>query len=1148
MYTKQELAKKVIEQLGAIKPSTQQRLQMAKDAAEAKKEAAAALKILEEAGEWEREREREAKSEEAVAESVADPEEIAEAVAEIADIEAEKIAEAEEVVEAAEEAERELMRAMCRAVMRHPNQEALALAYQVHEKMNLAFAGMPDEAIEWLIGGSSKTSRGGFRPGDAQKFKAFFQTDPRSIAPQQLIQRLESTLTAMAYRAISADWGLHPHEPETIAQRQMHDLLQQMVRPYIVPEINRLYPDRAVDQITWDEEDQRRANNLLTTQGYVSEDSEAEDDESALPEDILSAYHFRRYRTIASPKQSGDPWKDAMAEESDDPCEDKADEAREQKSQEHTWMGAAARAGLPVGRHISGTAPLTLAAMAGVLHWSGPTAEAKQEAKSAAQPPDPRALEALGALLTIPTYLRANFHGPHETQAGNEYFFNIYHKRENLPLQPYVAAARGLDSLAQVADSKVTIPGQSMGLREAIEITGAELAAAMPKVDAYLPMPEVAESKAPPEFDSPQTLSEYLQKLPFDACHRFCASFQDAPPKCLTTAAEVEQSDDEAPLQPSTAARVELLLASLDSERRTAVYAGLRPHLANWVKSAADFAAIAKHLIAVQRVELYQQLKRLDRLPVPDCDSSLTEMLSYLPTKQCEDYVQLHQETIRALLASEAIHYVLGSLKLPAARAICLALGDELAEHIKSYDSFKTVLEVLSQAERLALYHRLGDKLANLIGAKSPLPDKVFEDLPVIEQRYPAVLKTIQAGVNALLAKKARLEYSIFDHKAISLIRLFLNADAMGINTLLDKPVRLNLLIQAVTQINPARCQELLALAQKSEVKESKSRSGYEGGDKRNDKATTLKQIMLVLAIQAGNDELVRKYSSDKDLLAVMSDKNLLRLVQQTNHPKIVALFENELRFLAIKKSWQTPSLHDAIEKHPLLLVKNLIVAGSDIHAVDNNGDTPLHKAVEAARYNPPREPIVRLLLNLGAKTDVRNKQGKTPLDLAEDDQRLLHIFALRSLVAKKPVERNLLVAKELSAAGFDIHKIDDNGDTMLHLAVKKFHSQNPHVEAAVRLLLKLGAKTDAPNYKGETPLDLAKDNPRLLHILVAHQPPKAAPESPIRQPAEGKAEAKIRPQLPRSKSKSDFFQPAVEAQEAQPSHSAPSLARRHSI
>jgi len=70
---------------------------------------------------------------------------------------------------------------------------------------------------------------------------------------------------------------------------------------------------------------------------------------------------------------------------------------------------------------------------------------------------------------------------------------------------------------------------------------------------------------------------------------------------------------------------------------------------------------------------------------------------------------------------------------------------------------------------------------------------------------------------------------------------------------------------------------------------------------------------------------------------------------------------------------------------YELNAIKTLIAAGSDVMALDKFDNTPLHYIVE----NYPSEQInnkfgaIEAILKAGASIKVKNKNGKTPWDLA---------------------------------------------------------------------------------------------------------------------------------------------------------------------
>ncbi|CAO3677126.1 unnamed protein product [Umbelopsis ramanniana] len=81
-----------------------------------------------------------------------------------------------------------------------------------------------------------------------------------------------------------------------------------------------------------------------------------------------------------------------------------------------------------------------------------------------------------------------------------------------------------------------------------------------------------------------------------------------------------------------------------------------------------------------------------------------------------------------------------------------------------------------------------------------------------------------------------------------------------------------------------------------------------------------------------------------------------------------------------------------ANDSEALASLKLLMDAGTDINAQDNNGDTPLHQATEKKL-----SVKVQTLLQLGAKTDIKNNNGKTAKDIADKNnlKNLLRTFNL---------------------------------------------------------------------------------------------------------------------------------------------------------
>jgi len=66
-----------------------------------------------------------------------------------------------------------------------------------------------------------------------------------------------------------------------------------------------------------------------------------------------------------------------------------------------------------------------------------------------------------------------------------------------------------------------------------------------------------------------------------------------------------------------------------------------------------------------------------------------------------------------------------------------------------------------------------------------------------------------------------------------------------------------------------------------------------------------------------------------------------------------------------------------ATEGELLESVKVLIAAGADVNALDDAGETPLHYGAQAS------DDIVKYLAEKGAKLDVKDKKGRTPVEMA---------------------------------------------------------------------------------------------------------------------------------------------------------------------
>ncbi|XP_067109451.1 ankyrin repeat and SOCS box protein 10 isoform X2 [Osmerus mordax] len=176
-------------------------------------------------------------------------------------------------------------------------------------------------------------------------------------------------------------------------------------------------------------------------------------------------------------------------------------------------------------------------------------------------------------------------------------------------------------------------------------------------------------------------------------------------------------------------------------------------------------------------------------------------------------------------------------------------------------------------------------------------------------------------------------------------------------------------------------------------------------------------------------------------------------------------------------------ALHEACQSCQPECVKLLLSYGANANALSEDGLLPLHmctspESIECAKYllqfgaaingrsldedDTPLHVAARngllghteLYLRYGAALDKKNDEGKTPLNSA-----CSHPQELQDL------ERYLRVCRLLLEAGADLHAVDQDKQSPLHMACKNV---NPEV---VDLLLARGACVNEMDYGGQAPM-----------------------------------------------------------------------------
>ena len=61
-------------------------------------------------------------------------------------------------------------------------------------------------------------------------------------------------------------------------------------------------------------------------------------------------------------------------------------------------------------------------------------------------------------------------------------------------------------------------------------------------------------------------------------------------------------------------------------------------------------------------------------------------------------------------------------------------------------------------------------------------------------------------------------------------------------------------------------------------------------------------------------------------------------------------------------------------------MIEYLLDLGADVNAIDDEGDTPLHSAMNAGQNADERRKTIQVLLNRGADPTIEDTGGKRPI------------------------------------------------------------------------------------------------------------------------------------------------------------------------
>ena len=283
---------------------------------------------------------------------------------------------------------------ICRVVMRCPNRDIRKYLELLHRKINEFFINISDESIEWMLSANSETARGGFNNGGtvqpAQKFRVFFSTDPQTISSQALITRISTVCAAIGMSSIKS-------QPDG-SLSFVFDRITTLMKDTIVSRISEVYPKN--DDVT-----ETMAQDIDIEPNNISDASDV-DQEEKQPQQKTPARHYSR----------------------------------------NSWVGRAYMQAIPVRAHVSGTAPLVLAAIDALfLSGSNPDRWFRQ---------DENAIK-FAATLIVAHFHRGDFHSIAESACGVNHFIAKRSGIASMPLDPNIAYTMGLDML-KLAISEVS--------------------------------------------------------------------------------------------------------------------------------------------------------------------------------------------------------------------------------------------------------------------------------------------------------------------------------------------------------------------------------------------------------------------------------------------------------------------------------------------------------------------------------------------------------------------------------------------------------------------------------------------------------------------------------------------------------------------
>jgi ankyrin repeat protein len=411
---------------------------------------------------------------------------------------------------------------------------------------------------------------------------------------------------------------------------------------------------------------------------------------------------------------------------------------------------------------------------------------------------------------------------------------------------------------------------------------------------------------------------------------------------------------------------------------------------------------------------------------------------------------------------STPLHLAISESKLPAAEVLLKHGANTDLQNNKH----QTALHLAWQHGQLDIIRLLLENGANL----DALDDdgSTLLHLAISESKPPAAELLLKHGAKIDLQNNKRQTalHLALQHGHLEIIRLLLENGA-NLDALDDDGSTLLHLASSRSELPVAEL--LLKHGANVDLQNNKRQTALHLALQRGH----LEVIRLLLENGANVDALDSDGSTPLDL-GIFSDANSWRVEQAVG-----LLLERGANINLRNPEGQT-ILHKASRRGDIDTIYRISKHGPDVNALDNNGSTPLDLAISDA--NSWRvEEVVRLLLEHGADTNLRNGQGQTAL----------HKASLRGY----PSIIYLIVYH-----GADVDAQDNDGSTPLHLMISKVsmdseasngseasedseYSEEYKVfvdfetlRKVIGLLLKHGASVHRENNQGKTPFQVAAE------------------------------------------------------------------------